>query len=178
MLAVSVHGVAGWLLLGSSDSVRQEWRQPTTAAERTVPPPRAGGGGLKAVPVVADVVATESPTATPGQVPRLVIDVAVDPVAESEAELVFRLRLSRPARQSIAILFATVDGTATAGIDYEPRDGVLTVQSGTAWTELRMPLIDDERREADEEFELFLSADPNIAEVTSPRVLATILDDD
>lgn len=178
LLAVSVHGVAGWLLLGSSESLRQEWRRPTTAAERTAPPSRAKGGQTKAVPVIADVVANDSRKTTPGQAPRLVIDVAVDPVTEGEPELVFRLHLSHPARQSIAILFATLDGTARAGIDYQPRDGMLTVPSGTEWTELRMPLINDDLREADEQFELFLSADPNIAEVSSPRVLATILDDD
>jgi len=178
MLAVSVHAVAGWLLLGSSDSVRQEWRRPTTTAERTAPPPRVEGSAPGAVPVVADVLATELPTTTPAQGTPLVIDVSVDSVAESESELVFRLRLSRPVGQSIAILFATLDGTATAGVDYEPREGVLTVPSRTAQAELRVPLINDELREEDEQFELFLSVDPNIAEVGEQRVVATILDDD
>jgi Calx-beta domain len=66
-----------------------------------------------------------------------------------------------------------VDGTARAGTDYEPQQGVIALAPGTRSTQVRVPLI-DQRAGDDTRFELFLTADPKVVEITEPRITATI----
>jgi hypothetical protein len=117
------------------------------------------------------------PPATDGE-PRLAIDASAEPVAESVATLVFEVKLSRPSKRSVVVIYATVDGTAKAGTDYEPQQGVITIQPGATTAELHAPLIDDDQAEGEEHFRLFLSTDPTVADVSAKQVRAVIQDDD
>ena len=84
------------------------------------------------------------------------------------------IELSRPAEQTIVLIYGTVDGTARAGTDYEPQQGVITLAPGTRSTQVRVPLIDHQRPRDDARFELFLTADPKVVQVVDQRITATI----
>lgn len=99
-------------------------------------------------------------------------------IGEGDSEMTFAVTLSRPADQPIAILYATADGTATAGLDYEPTQGVMVFEPGESQAKVSAPVIDDELAEASEHFTLFLSVDPNVAEVSNNLVTGVIEDDD
>ena len=87
--------------------------------------------------------------------------------------IVFQIELSRPADQTVVLIYGTVDGTATAGKDYEPRQGVVTLAPGSKRADVRVPVI-EHRRHRDAQFELFLTADPKVAKVVDQRISATI----
>ena len=150
-----------------------------------------------AMPAVADLIEpaeesavgvggpiTELPTgsdapATPGaSSPVVMIEASVEPVTEDAATLVLKVKLSQPPQQPLAVIYVTVDGTATGGEDYEPAQGVMTLGPDSTEAELQMPLIDDALVEGDEHFKLFLSVDPKMAELRTAAIVATIQDDD
>lgn len=99
-------------------------------------------------------------------------------IREGDSEMTFAVTLSRPADQPIAVLYATADGTATAGLDYEPTQGVMVFEPGESQAEVSAPVINDEQAEASEHFNLFLSVDPNVAEISASIVAGVIEDDD
>lgn len=100
------------------------------------------------------------------------------PVGAEAAELVFKIELSRPAEQTVVLIYGTVDGTAKAGEDYEFQQGILTLAPGTTSADIRVPLIGQQPRDGDTLFELFLAADPRVANVVDQRVVATIPGED
>ena len=102
----------------------------------------------------------------------------IEPGQEGEAEIVLELQMSQAVRQSVAVLYATEDGTAKAGEDYEARSGALIFEPGQTLTTLRIPILDDDRAEDDESFELFLTVDPGVADLDSQRIVATIRDNE
>jgi hypothetical protein len=89
-------------------------------------------------------------------------------------DVVFKIELSQPAEQTVVLIYGTVDGTAKAGKDYEPQHGVLTLAAGTRSGEVRVPLIENQPSNGERRFELFLIADPTVAEVVDKRIIATI----
>ena len=102
------------------------------------------------------------------------LNASVDPAEAGAAGMVFNIELSRPAEQTIVLIYGTVDGTARAGTDYEPQQGVITLAPGTRSTQVRVPLIDRGRPRDDARFELFLTADPRVVQVVVQRVTAVI----
>jgi RNase P/RNase MRP subunit p29 len=102
------------------------------------------------------------------------LEASVDPAEAGSAGMVFRIELSRPAEQTIVLIYGTVDGTARAGTDYEPQQGVIALAPGTRSTQVRVPLIDHQRPRDDARFELFLTADPKVVQVVDQRITATI----
>ena len=117
------------------------------------------------------------PAATTGDGPPRV-SVSTEVTSEAASTLIFNIRLSKRADSEIALVYATVDGSAKAGADYEAQSGVLVLPVGTSSARLETPLIDDDKPEDDESFSLFLSAAPAVATITSRRISATISDDD
>jgi hypothetical protein len=106
-----------------------------------------------------------------GQLPA--VSASVEPAAAGADGMIFRIELSRPAEQTVVLIYGTVDGTAVAGKDYEPQQGVVTLPLGSRSTDVRVPLI-EQRRSREARFELFLTADPKVAEVVNQRISATI----
>jgi hypothetical protein len=102
------------------------------------------------------------------------VKASVDLAEAGAAGVVFRIELSRRAEKTVVLIYGTVDGTAKAGEDYEPRQGVLTLAPGTRSADVRVPLIEDRRLKGDTRFELFLTADPKVATIVDQRVTATI----
>jgi hypothetical protein len=140
------------------------------AAQRIVATPGAANGDIAAVPMAETIGArtAESDSQT------VVLKASVDPTKPGTAGVVFTIELSRPAQQPIVLIYGTVDGTARAGTDYEPQQGVTTLAPGTRSMQVRVPLIDHRRPQNDARFELFLTADPRVVEIVDQRVTAII----
>ena len=143
-----------------------------------------GAGGPVSETDVAALVppeksATESQGADRANVggPRLVEPRVTDVGEDSEA-VVFEFHLDQPAERPLVILYAATDDTAQAGKDFEAMSGVITFSAGSEYAEVRVPLIDDEQRETNEQFHLFLSGDPEIVQFSQRQIPATINDND
>ena len=94
-------------------------------------------------------------TITNNEPPTLSIGDAA-PVIEGEpAE--FTVRLSKTSRASVAVSYATVDGTAAAGSDYTAASGMLRFESGETSQTITVTTLDDDESEVDETFTLALS---------------------
>ena len=91
--------------------------------------------------------------------------------------LVFTARLSKPAPQAVSLRYATVDGTATAGSDYQPAQGTLTIPAGSREASIRVGLIGDETVEPDETLRLNLS-DAQGATLATTSATGTLQNDD
>jgi Calx-beta domain len=104
----------------------------------------------------------------------LAVKASVDPPASGARDMVFNIELSEPAKQTVVLIYGTVDGTAKAGEDYEAQQGMVTLAPGARTAEVRVPLIEGAPEDGDKRFELVLMADPKVAEVVDRRVIATI----
>ena len=134
---------------------------PAKAVVAALPPAEASAPGAAARP---EAEQDGQPLAVKGM---------VDPAEAGADGIVFRFELSRPAEQPVVLIYGTVDGTAIAGQDYEPQQGVVTLTPGSRSADVRVPLIED-RRARVTGFELFLTADPKVATVIDQRISATI----
>jgi Calx-beta domain len=104
---------------------------------------------------------------------RIAVRGTIGPAEAGAGGIVFRIELSRPADQPVVLIYGTVDGTAQAGRDYEPQQGLVTLTPGSRSADLRVPLI-GHPHPRDVGFELFLMADPKVANVIDQRIAATI----
>ena len=77
--------------------------------------------------------------------------------AEADGQLVFDLTLSRAAGQAVSVQYATRDGTARAGEDYEAGTGTATVAAGQSTAQIVVPLRMDLLSEPDETFVVTLT---------------------
>ena len=98
--------------------------------------------------------------------------------AEDVGELAFAVALSARSLTGVTVDYASMDGTAVAGSDYDAVEGTLTFAAGEVWKTIRVPVIDDAVDEADEEaFAVALSA-PTGATLDAATATGTIWDDD
>jgi Calx-beta domain len=104
----------------------------------------------------------------------LAVKASVDPPAPGARSMLFNIELSQPAKQTVVLIYGTVDGTAKAGEDYEAQQGMVTLAPGARTAAVRVPLIEGAPEDGDKRFELVLMADPKVAEVVDRRVIATI----
>ena len=93
------------------------------------------------------IIARNSATATilddDGGDPTLTIE---DAVAREDAPVItFHLHLSPPSLHPVSVRYRTEDGTATAGHDYLPRSGWVTLAPGSVQTTIEVPLLPQER---------------------------------
>ena len=110
-----------------------------------------------------------------------VLKVAAAAVKEGAAgqttHLVFDVRLSPAAAVPVTVNYATVGGTATAGVDFDSQSGVLTFDPGVTLKQVVVPVIGDDVAEPDEQFTLVLS-NPLNATLANTEAVGTILTDD
>ncbi|HYE66886.1 MAG TPA: FG-GAP-like repeat-containing protein, partial [Pyrinomonadaceae bacterium] len=92
-------------------------------------------------------------------------------------EVKFRVSLSAASGKPISFQYATANGTATVGSDYQPTSGGLTFQPGQTSLEIGVNVIGDTLDEPDETFFLNLTNIFN-ATVVDSQGAATISDDD
>ena len=74
----------------------------------------------------------------------------------SDETIDFAVTLSRASSATVAVAYATADGSATAGSDYTARKGELTFDPGETGKTVRVPVLDDAIDEGEETFTLRL----------------------
>ncbi|MBI4663139.1 MAG: hypothetical protein HY735_30395 [Verrucomicrobia bacterium] len=116
------------------------------------------------------------------EAPVLVIENA-EPVREGDfgtTNAVFRVLLSKASDQTISVNFATSNGTATEGSDFEPISETLTFSPGQRTTNVVVKVTGDPFYEADETFFVTLFDPKPIGAVNPGQLQATgtILNDD
>ena len=94
-----------------------------------------------------------------------------------KSDLVFTVALSAPAAHAVTVAFATVDGTAEAGVDYKATSGTLKFAPRTVSKTIRVQVMGDKVFEPDETFSVRLSA-PVGATVRRGEATGTIVNDD
>ena len=113
----------------------------------------ATGAGYESV-AIADVKVTVTDRIDPG-LPA--VSVADARGSEGDGQLVFDVTLSRVADRAVNVAFATGDGTAKAGEDYEARTGTASIAAGGRATQVVVRLRIDLFSEPDETLTLTLS---------------------
>ena len=108
---------------------------------------------------------------------RRVLSVADARTPEGAGEAVFAVTLSPPALRPVTVAYATEDGTASAGTDYQATSGELRFAPGETELTVSVPLLGDRTPEADETFMVRLSSPVN-AKVGRAAAAGTIVDDD
>jgi hypothetical protein len=97
---------------------------------------------------------------------------------EAEGEVTIEVVLNRPANLGVVVRYATVDGSATPGEDYEPVSGTLRFEAGDEERELTVLVYDDAVYEGNDTLYVVLR-DPEGAELgTRDRATVTIRDNE
>ena len=101
----------------------------------------------------------------------------VEVVEGANAVLVFAVSLTRAASSALTVDYATSDGTATAGADYNSTSGTLTINAGSSSGSIEVSVIDDEHNEGSETFTLTLS-NASSGDLTDSSATGTITNHD
>ncbi len=82
----------------------------------------------------------------------VVLTLEDEQAAENAGEMVFEVEPSVASSKAVTVDYTTANGTATAGRDYTARSGTLTFPANsTDPQEIRVPILDDDTDEAEEE---------------------------
>ncbi len=125
---------------------------------------------------VLTIVDDDTTTATIDDVTVIEGDTGTTPA-------VFTVTLSTPSDRIITIDYATADGTAIAGVDYQATSGTLTFDPGQTTQTITVLVFGDVVDELDETFFVNLSnatqgGQPAPGLITRPTGIGTIVDDD
>jgi probable HAF family extracellular repeat protein len=119
-----------------------------------------------------------TPNDQPPSPPALTIkDVMVTEGNIATSSAVFTVSLSAASSDTVTVNFATANGSATAGSDYEPASGTLTFAPGETSKTITVPVYGDRLGEPNETFFVNLS-NPTNATIADGQGLGTILDDE
>jgi len=108
------------------------------------------------------------------------LQVADATLSEGDAgvkEFEFPVRLSRPAAETVTVAWATSDGTATAGDDYQAATGTVTFLPGETEQTVVVDVVGETLNEFDESFTVTLSS-PVYATIEDGEAIGTVTDDD
>jgi chitinase len=108
------------------------------------------------------------------------LSIADASIAEGNSgtrNLVFTVALSAISGRTITVNYATANGTAQAGSDYQARSGTLTLLAGWSAATISIPITGDAVAEGDETLLVTLST-PSGATLADSQAVGTILDDD
>ena len=131
----------------------------------------AGGHGREQGTYTLSVTLVEAP-------PAKGIEVADAEATEGlDAQILFRVTLDRAPSEPVTVSYATADGTAVAGEDYEATSGTLTFATGETEQTVAVTIIDDAVEDSGETFRLVLSG-PAGAELADAEATGTILNID
>ncbi|HUE72092.1 MAG TPA: Calx-beta domain-containing protein [Pirellulaceae bacterium] len=101
-------------------------------------------------------------------------------IAEGNAgtrNLIFTVALSAISGRTVTVNYATANGTATAGSDYQAKSGTLTLLAGWSAATISVPITGDTVVEGDETLLVNLTS-PSGATLADAQGVGTILDDD
>ena len=131
----------------------------------------AGGHGREQGTYTLSVTLVNAP-------PAKGIEVADAEATEGlDAQILFRVTLGRAPSEPVTVSYATADGTAVAGEDYEATSGTLTFAAGETEQTVAVTIIDDAVEDSGETFRLVLSG-PAGAELADAEATGTILNID
>ena len=106
------------------------------------------------------------------------VSVADAQVQETEgAVLAFRVTLAEAQTSAVSVRYATSDGTATAGTDYEAVSGALRFAPGETAKTVSVPVLNDDHDEGRETLTLTLSS-PFGAQIADGTATGTIVNTD
>jgi endoglucanase len=151
-----------------------------------VPPGQSITIGFQATPGADGTAATglalngETVAPEPEPAPQPALSVEDASAAEGDegiGHLAFTVRLSEAAQTPVSVNYATLDGSARAGLDYTAASGVFTFAPGETVGTIYVPVHGDTQYEPDETLTLQLaSADGAI--IGTGSAAGTILNDD
>ena len=112
------------------------------------------------------------------ELPSLAInDVSISEGDHGVVLAVFTVSLSVPAAEEVSVRYATIDGSAKAGLDYTFSNGVVKLAPGDTAAKIVILVESDVSVENNREFFIELS-DPKAATSGRMRGTGTIIDDD
>ncbi|MBV9627887.1 MAG: cellulase family glycosylhydrolase, partial [Xanthobacteraceae bacterium] len=115
--------------------------------------------------------------APPPVVPTLsVADASITESSNGTGQLSFTVTLSQAATSAVTVHYATADGTAKAGTDYNALSGTLTFAPGQTTQTISVPILADSLAAPSESFTLALTA-PSGATLARAAAAGTILHD-
>jgi hypothetical protein len=117
---------------------------------------------------------------TPFDTPISKMSIANVSVTEGNAgigQARFTVTLAEIPTQTVTVEYTTANGTATAGSDYTTTSGTLTFAEGEQEKTIEVPIMGDTAIEADETFQVNLSA-PTNAILTVAQATGTLVNDD
>ena len=130
-----------------------------------------------AICTIDDRPLTEAPSVTIHRIEQA-LSAADTEVGEGPgAVLVFEVTLARAADQAVTVDYATADGTATAGEDYEAVSGTLSIEAGQTTASVQVRVLDDSHDEGEETLTLILSNASN-AQIHDGEALGIIVNSD
>jgi hypothetical protein len=130
-----------------------------------------GGGGVLGAPATAAVTITDDEVGVR-------FGSASYSAGEAATSALITVQRTGPKAAPATVQYATGDGSATAGLDYQARSGTLTIPAGATSATFSVPLLADTLVEGDETVNLTLS-NPAGALLGSPNTAAlTIKDND
>ena len=106
-----------------------------------------------------------------------IADMGAEEGDSGMADLDFTVSLSVAGDLAVTVAYATSDGTASAGTDYQTTSGELQFAPGETEMTVSVPVLGDTAPEADETFTVTLSS-PSNAELATTAATGTIVDDD
>jgi hypothetical protein len=104
-------------------------------------------------------------------------DVALGEGNAGAKQATFTVSLSAPSGKPISISYATADGSASAGTDYQATTGTLSFSPGQTTATLSVPVTGDTNAEPDETFFVNLT-DPVNVTLARAQGVGTIVNDD
>jgi hypothetical protein len=109
------------------------------------------------------------------------VDIAPKQVSEGDTgttPLALDVSLSNPSAEDISVDYATSDGTATAGSDYEAASGTLTIPAGDTVGQVEVTVDGDTTFEPNEDLTVTLSNLVGTANLVTDTATGTIRNDD
>lgn len=132
----------------------------------------ASGGALILTPTATGTIVDDDGPAT--------LAISGDSVHEGcdgTTTLSFDVQLSHPVGTAVTVTYATANGTATAGSDYQAASGTITIPAGEDSATIRVTVNGDPDVEPDETFTVTLTGASG-ATISVPSATGTILNDD
>ena len=105
------------------------------------------------------------------------LSIANISVIESAGHLEFGVTLNQRALSNVTFFYHTLDGSASADLDYVHSVGAATILYGEESIKIPISILDDDLVEADETFDLVIT-NPINATIATNRATATIQNDD
>ena len=106
-------------------------------------------------------------------------DVAVLEGPPGTRMVTFTVRLSATLTQAVSASYATANGTATAGVDYQAASGTVTIPAGSTSATINVSVVGDTTAEPEPREHFFVNlSNPTRAALVKAQGRATIIDDE